>query len=155
MKPKTNVMILVCLAMIISLILIAMLLFNKNNINRLLKDEDIQVDMLFEIYNNMLNEYNIDNINVVLDESALKNLLTNEEYKEENILKLKRIEKNIEDSDSIYTISMQYSKKTYMLTIDITKSKGSYMKTTQKYKLEVKDGKITYQRNGQGIIVVE
>ena len=103
----------------------------------------------------MLNEYNIDNINVVLDESALKNLLTNEEYKEENILKLKRIEKNIEDSDSIYTISMQYSKKTYMLTIDITKSKGSYMKTTQKYKLEVKDGKITYQRNGQGIIVVE
>ncbi len=155
MKSKINILILLCLIIFITLISVVISSFNKNNINRLLKDENIQADILFDIYNDMLNEFSTDNLNIVLDQSAIKNILTNEEYRKENVLKLKRIEKNIEDSNRTYTISINYSKKTSTLMITITENGGSYMKANQKYKLYVKKGKINYLLEGNGLIAVE
>ncbi len=155
MKSKTNIVILIGLAVVIVLAILVIFSCSKNSIDKLIEDEDVQVNTLINVYRDVLDIVNSDDINIVLDESSLKNIITNEKFKEENILKLKNVEKSIENSQRIYTLSVQYSKSTHVLTVNITESGIGNMKKTQKYKLDVKNGKINYQRDGQGIIVVE
>jgi len=74
----------------------------QNNLDKVLKDENIQVDTLIDIYKDAIERNKIDNL--ILGESALKNIITNKNFKDENILKIKSIEKNDADSKEIYTL---------------------------------------------------
>ncbi len=70
--------------------------------NKVLTDEDKQVEVLCQIYDYFLKEY--DDSNIALDESAFRNFKTNEKFNNENIEKLKQYEKTIPDSQKSYTL---------------------------------------------------
>ena len=107
---KSNkIILLICLFVILALVVISVIfIFNTNNVNKLLENEENQIKALTGIYQDFINGFNTENINIVLDSSALKNILTNKEFKEENIISLKNIEKSYENSQVTYTIYAIY-----------------------------------------------
>lgn len=72
--------------------------------NRVLADEDKQVEVLCQMFEYFLKNY--DDYNIVIDESTLKNFTTNEKFSDENIAKLKKYEKNTSDESGNYTLSI-------------------------------------------------
>lgn len=155
MKSNKNIIILFSFFVIVLLTVIAVFLVNKNSVNNLIKDENVQVDTLSGIYTDMLNTINTENISIVLDESALKNVLTDESFTEESALKLRKIERSVENSQSTYTLYVKYSKDTYTISINIIETGIGKTKINQKYKLNVKDGKINFERDGHGTVIEE
>lgn len=155
---KSNkIILLICLFVILALVVISVIfIFNTNNVNKLLENEENQIKALTGIYQDFINGFNTENINIVLDSSALKNILTNKEFKEENIISLKNIEKSYENSQVTYTISTQYTSSTKILTVKIVRTGYEHnMSVIQKYKLDSKNGEIIFERNGNETTVEE
>ena len=155
MKSNKSIIILFIFFVIVLLIVVAIFFVNKNSVNNLIKDENLQVDTLSGIYTDMFNTINTENISVVLDESALKNVLTDKSFTEENTLKLRKIERSVENSQSTYTLYVKYSKDTNTISIKIIETGIGKTKINQKYKLNVRNGKINFERDGSGTIIEE
>ncbi len=117
----------------------------QNNLDKVLKDENIQVDTLIDIYKDAIERNKIDNL--ILGESALKNIITNKNFKDENILKIKSIEKNDADSKEIYTLYVSYSQSKQIVTVT-TIDDDSRRKNTNEYKLYIKNGKLEVENKG-------
>ena len=66
--------------------------------DKVLADEDKQVEVLCQMFEYFLKNY--DDYNIVIDESTLKNFKTDEKFSDENIAKLKKYEKNTSDEGS-------------------------------------------------------
>lgn len=154
MKIKNYIVILVCILLVVASILFIIFSFNTKSIDKLIEDENIQVETLNNVYKDMLSKVNTDNANIILDQSSLKNILTGEELTQENISKLKELEKNSE-SEEKYILYTKYSKETYTLILEVIGSGVGNTKTTQKYKLEVKDGDLVYVIDGEGTRLFE
>lgn len=155
MKSKLIPISIIILIIIIALVLAMIFIFGTNNYDKLIKNENVQIAVLSNIYKDVLTTINTNDGNISLDTSALKNIITNEEFSESNSLKLKNIEKIDEDKKITYTIYTKYLEETHTISIEIIQDDIGYMKHTQEYKLYYEDGKINFERNGEGITLLE
>ena len=155
MKSSKNIVMLIVLCVVVLLAVIAVFFVNKNSVNNCIKDEKVQVETLKEIYKDMFSNFNTQDVNIVLDETALKNILTDERFSEENVTKLREVEKNVEGLQSTYTLYTKYSKDTGVITIEVVGSGVDNSKTTQEYKLNVKNGNVVFERSGFGNTIMQ
>ena len=155
MKSNKNIVMLIILCVVVILAVIAVFFVNKNSINNCIKDEKIQVETLKEIYKDMFSNLNTQDVNIVLDETALKNILTDERFSEENVTKLQEVEKNVEGTQSTYTLYTKYSKDAQVITIEVDGSGVDNSKMMQEYKLNVKNGKVIFERSGFGNTIMQ
>ena len=155
MKLNKNIVMLIVLCVVVLLAVIAVFFINKNSVNNCIKDEKVQVETLKEIYKDMFSNLNTQDVNIVLDETALKNILTDERFSEENVTKLQEVEKNVEGAQSTYTLYTKYSKDTEVITIEVVGSGVDNSKTTQEYKLNVKNGNVVFERSGFGNTIMQ
>jgi len=146
-----NRIIIISFVTIIVAVLISSFLI-KNNKNDILLNNDKQVDVLLEIYNDFISD--IDNKeNIVLSDDSLKNIITREFFDESNIKRLKSIECQEKSSNNIYTLDIEFYPRTNVLNIIIHNNENGYSGRSQKYKLSVKNGRINYKRFGAGTII--
>lgn len=115
--------------------------------NKVLENEYAQRDMLANIYSDMIRSRDI---NLTLDESALKNIVTGESFSNDTINYLKMLEKHDSSYSFSYVLAISYHDETSILTVTITSDNSL---ETQKYKISVENGKITYEADGFGNIV--
>ena len=155
MKSSKNIVMLIVLCVVVLLAVIAVFFVNKNSVNNCIKDEKVQVETLKEIYKDMFSNFNTQDVNIVLDETALKNILTDERFSEENVTKLREVEKNVEVLQSTYTLYTKYSKDTGVITIEVVGSGVKNSKRIQQYKLNVKNSKLNFERYKAGTTIVE
>ncbi|MBQ8380170.1 MAG: hypothetical protein IJX34_05060 [Clostridia bacterium] len=144
--------ILTCIIIIVLVISIVSLR-NYMQYNKILSDENKQVDVLKDIIGDFKNAFSLENMNIYLDESSLKNLIDNVKYTDNNIEKLRTCEV-INDNNSLeYIMYFKYAPKENILTITL-KEKQSERMYLQRYKLDVKDNKITFERLGTSEIKI-
>ena len=155
MKLNKNIVMLIVLCVVVLLAVIAVFFVNKNSINNCIKDEKVQVETLKEIYKDMFSNLKTQDVNIVLDETALKNILTDERFSEENVTKLQEVEKNVEGAQSTYTLYTKYSKDTEVIAIEVNGSGVKNSKRIQQYKLNVKNSKLNFERYKAGTTIVE
>lgn len=155
MKSSKNIVMLIVLCVVVLLAVIAVFFVNKNSVNNCIKDEKVQVETLKEIYKDMFSNLNTQDVNIVLDETALKNILTDERFSEENVTKLQEVEKNVEGAQSTYTLYTKYSKDTEVIAIEVNGSGVKNSKRIQQYKLNVKNSKLNFERYKAGTTIVE
>ena len=155
MKSSKNIVMLIVLCVVVLLAVIAVFFVNKNSVNNCIKDEKVQVETLKEIYKDMFSNFNTQDVNIVLDETALKNILTDERFSEENVTKLQEVEKNVEGAQSTYTLYTKYSKDTEVIAIEVNGSGVKNSKRIQQYKLNVKNSKLNFERYKAGTTIVE
>lgn len=155
MKSNKNIVMLIILCVVVLLAVIAVFFVNKNSINNCIKDEKVQVEILKEIYKDMFSNLNTQDVNIVLDETALKNILTDERFSKENVTKLQEVEKNVEGAQSTYTLYTKYSKDTEVIAIEVNGSGVKNSKRIQQYKLNVKNSKLNFERYKAGTTIVE
>ena len=105
------------------------IMYNHNN--NILKQEEKQVEVLKEIYEEFV--LDLTNSTVLLDESALQNIITKESFNDENIKRLKEVEVICENPESIYKLDVKYSVKNNILILTLSEDNGNFI--TQKYKL--------------------
>lgn len=149
---KKNIIILIGIIIVVVFVLLFILQVRSNNFDKIIKNENAQVDVLLELFEETLSVVNPENVNLILDESALNNFVTHESFTEENVSKLKQIEKSIENTQIIYKLGVDYAEDTNILTINISDNEGKYSHI-QNYKLNVKDGKIIYETEGPGTTI--
>ena len=149
---KKNIIILIGIIIVVAFVLLFILQVRSNNFDKIIKNENAQVDVLLELFEETLSVVNPENVNLILDESALNNFVTHESFTEENVSKLKQIEKSIENTQIIYKLGVDYAEDTNILTINISDNEGKYSHI-QNYKLNVKDGKIIYETEGPGTTI--
>ena len=149
---KKNIIILIGIIIVVAFVLLFILQVRSNNFDKIIKNENAQVDVLLELFEETLSVVNPENVNLILDESALNNFVTHESFTEENVSKLKEIEKSIENTQIIYKLGVDYAEDTNILTINISDNEGKYSHI-QNYKLNVKDGKIIYETEGPGTTI--
>lgn len=138
-----KIKILIIVFIILVLAIISTFIFfkwNENRINSIITDEAKQVQALRVIYTDFLS--NQKEGNIVLDESALKNIITDEFFTEENQNILKLLEVNSGNNSFTYTLYAEYNPVNRVLSLSLDGTDTSlYTKT---YKLNVKDSNITY-----------
>lgn len=98
-KKIKTIILFIC---ILLLIIVISRTFYIIRANKVLASEDKQVEVLSQIYEYFLKNY--DNCNITLDESAFKNLKTNEKFSDEHIEKLKKFERTVKDQEQNYTL---------------------------------------------------
>lgn len=138
---KIKILIIVFIILVLAIIS-AFIFFkwNENRINSIITDESKQVQALRVIYTDFLS--NQKEGNIVLDESALKNIITDEFFTEENQNILKLLEVNSGNNSFTYTLYAEYNPVNRVLSLSLDGTDTSlYTKT---YKLNVKDSNITY-----------
>ena len=138
---KIKILIIVFIILVLAIIS-AFIFFkwNENRINSIITDESKQVQALRVIYTDFLS--NQKEGNIVLDESALKNIITDEFFTEENQNILKLLEVNSGNNSFTYTLYAEYNPVNSVLSLSLDGTDTSlYTKT---YKLNVKDSNITY-----------
>lgn len=130
------ILIIIILAIILTYIGIEV---NKQKINNIIEDEAKQVQTLKAIYKDFLK--NCDG-NILLDKSTLKNIITGNNFSEENKNILKQIETNLGNSHFTYTLYINYNINTRVLKLTLEGTDTSIFSTS--YKLNVKNSNITY-----------
>lgn len=132
---------------IVGIITVTLILLNtQNKLDKILEDENVQVNTLIKIYKDVIekNVLEIDKeANIILDESTLKNIVTGENFTDENIIKIKSVERNDKNSEITYTLyKSSYSKNFTIITV--VSSDGEDRRTV-KYKFYVKDGNVEFE----------
>ena len=130
------ILIIIILAIILTYIGIEV---NKQKINNIIEDEAKQVQTLKAIYKDFLK--NCDG-NILLDKSTLKNIITGNNFSEENKNILKQIETNLGNSHFTYTLYINYNTNTRVLKLTLEGTDTSIFSTS--YKLNFKNSNITY-----------
>lgn len=124
--------------------------FNMKNIEKILEDENNQVNALKGVYEDFLGRLNLEEDNIILDESCLRNIISGVEFSDENKEKLKEVEKINEEYEFAYDLSLKYNVQTSILTLKLEEKNHGLMTSTQSYKLSVKNGAIVYETDGVG-----
>lgn len=146
MKKGKYIAILIA-AIIVIVGIVAVIGLTSNNVSNILENEYAQREMLANIYTDMIRSRDI---NLTLDESALKNIVTGESFSNDTINYLKMVEKHDSTHPFPYVLAISYHKETSTLTVTITSDTSV---ETQKYKISVENGKLKYEADGFGTIV--
>ncbi len=139
MKKKILITLLVCILLSIIVII------SKSIIDKIiLKNEEKQIKVLKEIYTDFISDCPY---YVTFDDSALKNIITQDKLNEDNIKILKSINDTrevIESSSTSAILFSSYNKNTMTITLKlkIIKNNRQVQTNEHSYKLEVKNFKI-------------
>lgn len=147
-------MILICLIIIFVVTnIIGIKIYSQYHKEKILKDENRQVEVLKNIIEDFKTAFNFENDNIYLDETCFKNLINDIEYSLENIKILKQGEQINNEYEFLYTMYFKYNLKEDILTITLkdNKAKRIYL---QRYKLDVKDKEIIFERFGMSEVEV-
>lgn len=136
----------------IVLIIIGVYFYNIHNNQKILENENNQVEVLRQIYGEYINSFELEESNIILNEDCFKNIITDVEFSDENKEKLKQLERTSDTYDFRYEISSTYSDKTSNLIVEIKEMDEGLMNGRRKYRLYVEDGKIKFESNGLGQI---
>lgn len=127
-----------------------LLIFNSNK--KVLLDNKNQVELLSEMYKDFVLDININEYNISLDDSAIKNLITKEYFDESSIDILKQVETSYSDSKSDYILSLKYDYNKKIIELTLKNDSGNMIR--QKYILKIKNGKINYEKYDNGFIMM-
>ena len=127
-----------------------LLIFNSNK--KVLLDNKHQVELLSEMYKDFVLDININEYNISLDDSAIKNLITKEYFDESSIDILKQVETSYSDSKSNYILSLKYDYNKKIIELTLKNDSGNMIR--QKYILKIKNGKINYEKYDNGFIMM-
>lgn len=127
-----------------------LLIFNLNK--KVLLDNKNQVELLSEMYKDFVLDININEYNISLDDSAIKNLITKEYFDESSIDILKQVETSYSDSKSDYILSLKYDYNKKIIELTLKNDSGNMIR--QKYILKIKNGKINYEKYDNGFIMM-
>lgn len=127
-----------------------LLIFNSNK--KVLLDNKNQVELLSEMYKDFVLDININEYNISLDDSAIKNLITKEYFDESSIDILKQVETSYSDSKSDYILSLKYDYNKKIIELTLKNDSGNMIR--QKYILKIKNGKINYEKYDNGFIIM-
>ena len=127
-----------------------LLIFNLNK--KVLLDNENQVELLSEMYKDFVLDTNINEYNISLDDSAIKNLITKEYFDESSIDILKQVETSYSDSKSDYILSLKYDYNKKIIELTLKNDSGNMIR--QKYILKIKNGKINYEKYDNGFIIM-
>ena len=127
-----------------------LLIFNSNK--KVLLDNKNQVELLSEMYKDFVLDININEYNISLDDSAIKNLITKEYFDESSIDILKQVETSYSDSKSNYILSLKYDYNKKIIELTLKNDSGNMIR--QKYILKKKNGKINYEKYDNGFIMM-
>lgn len=128
-----------------ALLIIILSIFGKSIENEIIfNNEEKQVVLLEEVYNDFIGDYN--KYNIKLDSSGKKNIITKNYFKEENIEKLKEIvekENNSRENAILYII---YSKKDRILRLKLKNIENGQeiLVITQNYNLYIENRNIKF-----------
>lgn len=142
--------IIVFITILIVFFLMILLIFNSNK--KVFINNQNQVEVLSKMYTEFIFESSIKNSNILLDDSTIKNIVTKEYFDDSSIFKLRNIEINRADSESNYILSLKYNSEKKIVELVLSDNFGNMVK--QKYILKIKNGKINYEKYGNGLIVV-
>lgn len=127
-----------------------LLIFNLNK--KVLLDNKNQFELLSEMYKDFVLDININEYNISLDDSAIKNLITKEYFDESSIDILKQVETSYSDSKSNYILSLKYDYNKKIIELTLKNDSGNMIR--QKYILKIKNGKINYEKYDNGFIMM-
>ena len=127
-----------------------LLIFNSNK--KVLLDNKNQVELLSEMYKDFVLDININEYNISLDDSAIKNLITKEYFDESSIDILKQVETSYSDSKSNYILSLKYDYNKKIIELTLKNDSGNMIR--QKYILKIKNGKINYEKYDNACIMM-
>ncbi len=150
-KKYFIILILILIVIILGVILIGVKKLNNKDIDKeVLKNEDNQVTALVDIYNDFFNSFNMEEHNIYLDKSCYKNLITGEEFTQENKEILKQFEKEKAENTFENIIYISYNSDDDIITIEmnskVINSDNNSSSHKQRYKLYTNDNKITFER---------
>ena len=134
----------------IVLIIIGVYFYNIHNNQKILENENNQVEVLKGVYEDLINSFGFENSYVILNENCFKNIITDVEFSDENKQKLKQVEIINDTYDFKYEIFAKYNKENSSLSLEIKEIDNNLMTGTQKYKLYVENGAIQFKRDGVG-----
>lgn len=136
MKKKILIVLLACIIFIV-ILFITKLIIDEN----VLKNEEKQIAFLEEEYYNFLKNTPY---YIKFDTSSLKNLVTDEHFKEENIERLNRINETRKDAKYEATLYRSYSKyyKRLYLELKVVKNGQQLKISDTNYKLQIKNFEI-------------
>ncbi len=142
-------------ALVILLILVIILIVSKMYINRrneeIMSSEGNQIIVLNKLYREFLsNSIDKSDVTIILNDSALRNIVTKQPFSEENINKLKEIEIQSENPSNIYTLYAKIGGK----FIELTLIDENNTIEVQKYELYINNGNIEYKKSGEGFMCV-
>ena len=127
-----------------------LLIFNLNK--KVLLDNKNQFELLSAMYKDFVLDININEYNISLDDSAIKNLITKEYFDESSIDVLKQVETSYSDSKSDYILSLKYDYNKKIIELTLKNDSGNMIR--QKYILKIKNGKINYEKYDNGFIMM-
>ena len=104
------------------------------------------------MYKDFVLDTNINEYNISLDDSAIKNLITKEYFDESSIDILKQVETSYSDSKSDYILSLKYDYNKKIIELTLKNDSGNMIR--QKYILKIKNGKINYEKYDNGFIMM-
>ena len=107
-----------------------------------LKSDQNQIEVLYNIFNEICNE----DESINLTNSALINFITKKEFKDKTLL-LELQTKNKDADNQNVELSIKYNKRNNILTVYKEKSDKTYI-FVQNYKLSVNFNNIEYQKYG-------
>lgn len=150
-KNGKTIFLIICsiLVILIALFIIFSTLY-INRLDKVVTDDDKQVEALCQIYEYFLKEY--DDCNIVLDESAFRNFKTNEKFNDENIEKLKQYEKTIPDSQKSYTLFVSGSPYVNIINL-MLKNNNNSQAYQQQFSLKPGLFKITFKARETMVMV--
>ena len=121
--------------------IVALIGINSNlaHVNDVLANEYAQREMLSNIYMDIIGSRDI---NVALDESALKNLITGESFSDDTINYLTTLSQFANNGSLNYVLYTEYNVNTNRLIVKLKSDTSEY---TNKYTISVESGKITYE----------
>lgn len=147
MNKKIIIALLILLAIILATFL-GVILFKDVYYESVLKDEVKQTEALYNIVQDIITEKGITNSNISLDDTFLKDLVTNEEFPDELKNKLTTLEKS-DGEGTTYTFSCVYDEytRTLMVTLDSDDETETLLngRQTYTYYISVKSNKIHYE----------
>lgn len=123
----------------------------KDKIKNMLEDSNAQTELLYNIYQDALNSYDYSDYTINPDSSALKNVITAENFNDEQTSKLKSLFDNINQMEKpqvendiyTYTFSLSYDQNKHKLTIT---NKNNRSGNTFVYKINIKDNNLTFEK---------
>lgn len=140
--------------LVVAVVSIAFILNHRAKRNDILAQDEIQAEMLSELYTSFLGNFSTAKCNVQLDKTCLKNFVTGAKFEGENLDKIKSVEKVIDDAEWTYELSMKYNKSTKEITM-IFNNVDLLDRAEQKYKLSYEDDKITFEKTGNANYIIE
>lgn len=151
---KKVIIICVVSFIIIAIIVTAVFIVVHNRTNKILCDNQNQVDALSKMYEEFINDsINTDESNVELSNSTLRNFVTKKAFEDEQIEKLKEVERNFENAQNDYVLTLKYNSRDKIIILNISSKSNAHI-VEQEYLLKVQNGKIEYEEYGNGTVVI-